>query len=344
MYIIPGLILLLILLFLSFFFSGAETALTSLSKYKIKKITAHQKPLQAIFEKWIQHPQDFLTTILVGNAITNILISSIATLIAIYLFSKILPREAIELLVWLGITCLILVFCEILPKIFSKNNPEKMSLIVIRPIGILNRIIYPIVSPFIWFVDLVLGVGTSVPVSKMNSMTAEEVRNIVLDSENKGILGKETSEMLNGVLKLAKIKVSDIMVPLEKMEAVNIDNPLSKVIDELLETGRSRIPVYSGNIDNIIGIVLLKDLISKDRKEIMEFSKEIVRPANFITIDEKVPKLLSEFQKGKTHCAIVIDYEMKTKGFISLEDVIEEIVGEMIDEYELSHTDTQANQ
>ena len=220
---------------------------------------------------------------------------------------------------------------------YGKSNPEKMSLLVIGPIGFLSKIIYPLVKPFIWFTGSVLGIKSTMPVSKINSITAEEVRSIVLDSGSRGILGKETTKMLDGMLKLSKIKVSDIMVPIEKVESVNIDNSSEKIIDDLLETGRSRVPVYTGNHNKIIGVVLLKDLVSTGQNETIEFSKSLIRPAHFITMDEKVSKLLSEFRKGTTHCAVVIDYKRNIKGFLTLEDVLEEIVGEIIDEYELAY-------
>lgn len=337
MLIFFSLILILFLLFLSFFFSGAEAALSSLSKYKIRKITALQKPLRKIFSKWLQYPQDFLTTILVGNAVSNILVSSIATFIAIQIFDKFLSREIIEFAAWLFITAFIITFCDIVPKMYGKSNPERMSLLVITPIGFINKIIYPLIKPFIWFAGGVLGIKSARPVSKINSITAEEVRNIVLDSGRRGILGKETTKMLEGMLKLSKIRVSEIMVPIDKVESVNIDNSSEKIMDDLLETGRSRVPVYSGSRNRIIGIVLLKDLVNTGQNESIEFSKSLIRPAHFVTADEKVSKLLSEFRKGTSHCAIVIDYKNDVKGFLTLEDVLEEIVGEIIDEYELAY-------
>ena len=268
----------------------------------------------------------------------NIFLSSLSTLLAIALFEKYISRELIEFLVWLSVTIFIITFCEIIPKIYAKSNPEKMSLLVIKPIGLLNRIIYPIARPFIWFSGSILGIKSTMPVSKINSITAEEIRKIILDSGSKGLLGKETAQMLDGMLKLSRIKVSDIMAPVEKIESVNIDEPPEKVIDALLETGRSRIPVYSGDKKNITGIVLLKDLVTAGNREKIEFTPDLVRPAHFVTMDEKISSLLLEFRKGTTHCAVVIDYNLNIKGFVTLEDVLEEIVGEIIDEYELAYS------
>jgi len=335
MLIIFGIILTILFFSLSAFFSGSETALTSLSKYKIKKIVTLRKSLQNIFSKWLQYPQDLLTTILVGNTVVNILTSALATVIAVKTFTF-LGREVVEFLTWIVITTMILIFGEIMPKIYSRSNPERTVLSVIRPLVSINRVISPFIKPIIWFVDKFTNTSVVIPASKMSFLSIEEIKNVIFESSAGGQIEKETTKMLEGALKLSRIEVSQIMQSSEKVACVNIEDNPEKIIDKLIETGRSRIPVYSEDRNKIIGIVLLKDLISSSKIEKLEFDSEIIRPVYSVPLNKKVDELLHEFQKGTTHCAVVVDSDGNMKGFVTLEDIIEEIVGEIVDEYELA--------
>ncbi len=332
MLIISGIILTILFFLLSAFFSGSETALTSLSKYKIKKIVILKKSLHTTFSKWLQYPQDLLTTILVGNTMVNISTSALVTVIAVKIFAS-SNREAVEFLTWIIVTFLILIFGEIIPKIYSRSNPERIVLSIIKPLVFINRFIYPVVRPIIWFVDKFTKSTATVPASKMSSLSVEEIRNVIIDSSHSGQIEQETTKMLEGALRLPKVEVSQIMQSSDKVDCVNIEEDIEKVIDKLLETGRSRVPVYSGDRNKIVGIVMLKDLVSSSK---IEFSPEIIRPVYYVCLDKKVNELLREFQRGTTHCAVVTDKDGNMKGFVTLEDIIEEIVGEIVDEYELA--------
>jgi CBS domain containing-hemolysin-like protein len=331
---------LLVLFFFSAFFSGSETALTSLSRYRLKKIATMEKSLKKVLSKWLAYPQQILVIILIGNTVVNIFISALATLTVLRIFSNIFRREILEFATWILVTFLILLFGEILPKIYSRSNPEQVTLKTAKPLGILSRILFPFIKPVMLLVDKFVPNMAFLPMGKITSLTIEEIRNIVLDSSSRGLLYKETGEMLEGVLKLGQMKVDDIMVPARKVDSVNIEQGSAEVINKLVEIGRSRIPVYKGDRTKIKGVVLLKDLLSKTNilssdYNIAEFPSDIVRPAYFIPPNKKVSELLYEFQRGVSNCAVVVDKSEKLKGFVTLEDILEEIVGEILDEYDV---------
>ncbi|OIO72806.1 MAG: hypothetical protein AUJ85_09250 [Elusimicrobia bacterium CG1_02_37_114] len=331
---------LVFLFFLSAFFSASETALTSVSRSKIKKIVRIKKSFGEILARWLQYPQFLLTTILVGNTVTNIFISTLATVIALAIFSPpLVKREILEPLVWILTTSALLIFGEILPKIYSKSNPERITLSVIDPLTLISKILSPLIFPLLWLVDRFVPKNDFVPVATvgiMSSLTTEEMRNIVLDSSEKGGLEKETGSMLDGVLKLDKMKVSEIMIPLDKIDSIDIDTPADRIMDRLLETGRSRIPVYKENRKKIAGVILMKDIITQGREGMNTFSENIVRPPYIISEKEKVIDLLHKMQDGTTHCAFISDARGNLKGFLTLEDILEKIVGEISDEYDLA--------
>ncbi|MEW6042132.1 MAG: hemolysin family protein [Elusimicrobiota bacterium] len=339
MLILVSTIFLLFFACVSFFMSMSETAITSLSKYRIRKIVAIQKSLSELFLKWLNYPQHFLTTILVGNTVANLMMGMLATYLSVTLFEKStlkFNRSSIEFSSWIFITVSMIIFCELSPKILARSNPERISITVIRLLGIVSKILSPVTQPIIWFVNIITGGTKYIPASRVSSLTIEDLRLAVVETLKRGGIESETTDMLEGALKLAKIKVGDVMVHSSKVDTVDITLDKEEIIDRLIETGRSRVPVYSGDKNKIIGIVLLKDLISTKKETLVQFNEDIIRPIITVTPEKKVSDLLHEFQKGAAHCAVVVDSKDNFKGFITLEDILEEIVGEMLDEYDLA--------
>ncbi|MBU2567909.1 MAG: hemolysin family protein [Elusimicrobia bacterium] len=324
--------LIVIFLFFSAFFSGSETALTSLSKHRIKKIIAIRKSFREVFYRWLYYPQDMLTTILVGNTLVNITISTMATVLAVSLFSS-HKRWVVETGAWIFITGIVLVFGEVMPKIFTRSRPERISIKVIRPLAVINKMFYPVMKPILFMLDIFTKSDFSTSVSRASLFSVDEIKGAVTDAGRRGLMEKDTTQMLEGALKLTKIKAREIMVPATKIETVDIDISPGNIIDKLLETGHSRVPVYSGDRNKITGIVLLKDLAGAG----VDFDMELIRPAYHVPPDKSVIELLSDFQKGSTHCAVVTDSKGMFTGFITLEDILEEVVGEVVDEYEHKH-------
>ncbi|MFH1368111.1 MAG: hemolysin family protein [Elusimicrobiota bacterium] len=328
-----GLIIICALLALSAFWSGSETALTTLSKYRVKKLIVTNKALSSSLGEWLKSPYYILTTILVGNTLNNLALSSIATIVMLAAF-KTVPQELIELITWLLLTSAILIFGEITPKVFSRSNPEKVTLFAMP---LLSRVI-KLTKPLSWPAAKIQKAFPKLnlfPVSKLAFLGLEEMRGLIAESDSAGALGKETSQMLDRVLNMGDLDVRKIMTMMDKVEAVDIDQEESKFLDKLVETGRSRVPVYHGTPNKMAGFVHTKDLLWVWKRSGGKFTSDFVHPPYFISPDKRVYDLMKEFQSGQTHMAFVKDTFGNLLGIITLEDILERIVGDILDEYDV---------
>ncbi|MHB9156133.1 MAG: CNNM domain-containing protein, partial [Endomicrobiales bacterium] len=203
-----GSVVLVFLFIFSAFWSGAETALTSLSKYRIKKLIALNKPLSATLGQWLKSPYYLLSTIIIGNTTNDLVLSYLATLIFLQIFSSLLPfasREVIEFINWLLVTFLLLVLGEVTPKVYARRNPEKVTLAVLpilsRVMGAANALLSPLIAPV---KKLFPGINL-VPVGRLSYVSLEEIKGLITEANTSGLLGTETSRMLEGVLKLGNL-------------------------------------------------------------------------------------------------------------------------------------------
>jgi putative hemolysin len=322
-----------ILFLVSIFWSASETALTSLSKYKIKKLIVVNKSFALPLKQWLSAPYYMLTIILVGNTLTSLAISALSTIAAGNIFSFV-PREIIEIATWLIGTFLLLLFAEITPKIFAKNNPEKVTLFSLPILSHIARIIYPMLwlfrKIFSFFPKLNI-----VPFNKKVYVSLEEIKGLISESSGLDALGSATSQMLEHAVNFSNLEVSKIMTPIAKVDAVNIACDEDKFIDRVVEAVHSRVPVYNSNINKIIGFAHTKDLLWAWRHNHGNFSGDLIHPPYFVPIDKKISDLLNDFKSGKTHMAFVKDAFGSVVGIVTLEDVLEEIVGNILDEYDL---------
>ena len=332
MLIIISVITLAGLFVVSAFWSVAETGLTSLSKYRIKKIIALNKSLSEELKSWLKSPYYILTTIIVSDTITSLAISFLAMITALRLFPS-TSREIVELSTWLTITVLALIFGEITPKIFGRFNPEKVTLVCLPVLSRMVRVIRPLVAPLLKLVQRLFPRYNLVPVSRLTFLSVEEIKGLITEANTTGLLGKETSQMLQRVLRLGELEVRQIMTPVEKVEAVNLDQDEERFLDMVVETGHSRVPVYHSTFKQMAGYVYTKDILLAWRKHHGSFSSGLIRPGYFVNHDRKVHDLLKDFQSGQTHMAFVTDAFHEITGIVTLEDVLEEIVGEVLDEY-----------
>jgi putative hemolysin len=338
MLIFAGLIVLAALFIMSAFWSCAETALTSLSKYRIKKLIALNKHLSSMLGQWLKAPYYLLTTILVGNTVNDLILSSLSTVIILNIFSpffNVIPRAFVEVMDWLTVSFMLLVFGEMAPKIFARRNPEKVTLLLLPALSRIMKISGAIIYPFTSSVKFLFPKLSLVPVGRLSYITLEEINGLIVEANHTGTFPKETSQMLERVLKLGELNVSQIMTPVKDVDAVNLYQSEDKFLDMIVETGRSRVPVYNSNLNKIAGFVHTKDLLRCWKKNPECFDREIIRPPYFVRPDKKVYELLKEFQAGKTHMAFVVDGVGNVAGLVTLEDVLEDIVGEILDEYDL---------
>ncbi len=319
--IIIEFVILLFLLFFSAFFSGSETALLSLNKIRIKKLAREGNKNAIIVEELINNPETLLATILVGNNIVNIAAASIATAIAIEFFGS----KGIGIATGV-LTFVILVFGEITPKSISAENAERISLLVAKPIKFFIKFF----SPLVYILTLITGPVTKRSGKRRVMITEDEIRLLVEMGEKEGVIEKEEKEMIKGVFEVGDMVAKEVMIPRVDMVCIEVNESIDEALKLIRETGFSRIPVYEGNRDNIVGILYAKDIIRHLNKKIK--IKDIMRPPFFIPETKSLRELLREMQKLKLHMAIVVDEYGGTAGLVTLEDIIEEIVGEIMDE------------
>lgn len=319
--------ILIILLFLSGFFSSSETALVAVNRIKIRSLaeegSARAKTLLKIFE----NESKMLSAILIGNNLVNTYAASIAATIA-YSFGG----AAVSVATFL-ITFLILVFGEITPKTLAAKNSEKLALFFAPIISFLMKIL----TPAIWFVNIfsnliirLLGASGS---GSGASMTESELRTIVDVSHEEGVIEKDEKEMINKVFDLGDAIARDVMVPRVYVVTADVNSSYEDLIRLFRQEKFTRIPIYEGNVDNIIGLVNMKDLLLYENLENFEIHK-ILRKPYFTVENKRVSELLIEMKQSTFNLAIVLDEYGELAGIVSLEDIVEEIVGEVQDEYD----------
>ncbi len=327
------LIYILFLFFLSFFFSGSEAALTSLSDYKIRKLYFSKKFLKQPLKIWILKPYRLLIAIVVSNTIVNLLLSSNFAKISLN-FPLAINRELKEAIIWLFTTFLIIVFCELTPKIISKNFPETFSKISLYPVYILQYFIFIILSPVLYFVEKYLDKEQLYHFIKIDELKK------ILAENSKYVFEKDISEILERAVRFDELRIKDIFVPKEKVMMVDISNKknFQEVVADLIETGKTRIPLYNGSHEKIIGYALIKDLFYLCSTSECNIT-DIVHPILEVNLKDKAKDVLRKFKETQIHIAKVIDDNRKFYGIVTLEDIIEELVGEILDEYDVRATD-----
>ena len=326
------LIVIIIGIILSAFFSSSETALTSVNVFKIRQMEKNGVEKAPLVKKLVDNIGSVLTTILIGNNIVNIVTTTVATIF----FTEVMgPKGAVISPIIL--TIVVLIFGEVTPKNIATANSEKLALAVARPIRFLDIILKPI--------NFVLGKITGaitksfVEEESSNLVTEEDLKTIVDVSEEQGVINNEESEMINNVFEFGNSYVADIMTARTNMEAISVESTPEELNDMLKETNHSRIPVYGKNIDNIVGILHMKDIVSNiaDGKDLV--LEELIRPAYYVYDNMHIFDLFTNMRGENVSLAIVIDEYGGTSGLVTIEDIVEELVGEIDDEYDKDNQD-----
>ncbi|PLX71018.1 MAG: HlyC/CorC family transporter [Denitrovibrio sp.] len=314
---------------LSGVFSGSETALTSLGELKVRHMIEEDKKARPL-RLWVEHPNKVLNTILIGNNIVNILGSVLATDVSAKIFgdSRIAAVTGV-------MTLLVLFFGEITPKTFAKHNAATLAPYVIRFLKIPYFFFYPFSFGINKLVKgMIIITGGKLDKNK-SRITEDELEFYISESEKEGIIENGKSRMLQNIFDISEIYVKEVMVPRTDMVAIDITDPVESYMEKIQSSEFSRIPVYEESIDKIIGILYVKDLLRfvNDGKTSFDLRK-VLRKPYFIPETKKIDSMLSEFQKSRTHMAVVIDEYGGVDGIVTLEDILEEIVGEIWDEYD----------
>jgi len=323
-------VIFVVLLFISALFSSSETAFTALNKARVRRLKDQKVKGAVLLERLIEDQQRLLSTLLLGNNLVNIFIASLATKLATDYFGNAGVGIATGL-----VTFLIIIFGEITPKNYAVRHAERVALLAAPLIAALSYVLYPVARVFVLLSNSLLRMLGQEVIKGQPFLTPEEIKAIVAIGEEEGVLEEEERKMIHSILEFGDTIVKEIMVPRTDIVALPEDTTLKEALEVARKEGYSRIPVYSGSIDNIVGILYVKDIIVFLERGKMDLKvKEIMREPFFVPETKRVDELLKEFQKNKTHMAIVLDEYGGTAGLVTLEDVLEEIVGEIFDEYD----------
>lgn len=323
----------IVLLCLSAFFSSAETALTTVNKMRIRTLAEAGDKRALTLTKVIENPGKMLSTILVGNNIVNLSASSLMTTLAMQVFGSRAVGAATGIL-----TLLILVFGEITPKTVSTLYAEKIALAYARIVYVLMVLL----TPVIFFVNqlsmAVLFLTRIDPNKKRDAITEDELRTIVQVSHEEGVIESEEKKMINNVFDFGDSVAKDVMVPRIDMVLVDVNASYEELMEIFRQEKFTRIPVYEDSTDNVIGIVNMKDLLLFDKNQ--EFCiRNLLRQPLYTYEYKKTAELMVEMRKTFNNIVIVLDEYGATAGLITLEDMLEEIVGEIRDEYDEDEED-----
>lgn len=331
-FILFQLALLIILLSFSAFFSASETAFTALGRTHLHRLVEERRRGSKQLAKLLSDPQRFLSTILLANNVVNILATALATSLAIQVFHNAGVGIATAIMIFF-----ILVFGEITPKTIAVQQAERLALLASRPICLLEKAIYPLARFLIWVSQLIIRVVGQAGLKSYPFMPEEEIKAMLKIGEEEGVIEQEERELIHSVFEFGDTLVREIMVPRPDIVALPADFSIQEAVDKALKEGFSRIPVYKSTLNNIVGIFYLKDgvteLARKTKKSKGKVA-EIVRQAVFVPETKKIDDLLRDLQRNKVHVSIVFDEHGETVGLVTIEDILEEIVGEIFDEYD----------
>lgn len=321
--------ILIVLLIASGLFSASETALMAISKADARHMVEQNLKGSKRVAKLVENPTKLLSAILVGNNLVNIGASSLATVVAMNIFGNSGAGIATGV-----ITLLVLIFGEITPKSLATNDPQKIAAFVSKPISLVVFVLGPIAKLLMFVTSgLTRLLGVKIDTDKP-FITEAELKTIVNVSHEEGVLEDDTREMLNNVFDFGESYTKDIMIPRTDMVAVNVDSTYEEILEIYKSDQFSRMPVYNETYDNIIGILYMKDLFLQSIDPSHFSLNYFIREAYFVHEFKLIDELFKEMRSKKVGMVIVLDEYGGTSGLVTMEDIVEEIVGDIDDEYD----------
>ncbi|HOE57204.1 MAG TPA: hemolysin family protein [Bacillota bacterium] len=332
---------------LNAFFAASEMAIVSVRQSRIKPLVDEGNKAAILVDRFLEEPSKLLATIQIGITFAGFLASAIGAQTLSGRLAALLISFNIRWLsssaVWIstlfvtGIIALFtLVIGELVPKRMALAQSDKIALKVAGPINFLSKITFPAVKFLAFSTNLVVKLVGGPVKDAGDQITEEEIRLMINVGEEKGIFQETETEMINSIFEFDDTVAKEVMTPRIDIVALNLEATREEILDVIIEENFSRIPVYEGSIDNIVGVLYIKDLFAmiKGNSEWEVSLKDIIRPAHFVPEYKKIDELFREMQKSKTHIAVVIDEYGGTAGIITIEDLLEEIVGNIFDEYD----------
>jgi len=323
---LPAIIILFVILtLLSCLFSVSETSIIGLSKIRLRHMLARGIKRAQNIQRLMSNMDKFIVAILVGNNFVNIAMSSIATGICVLVFGY---RWGI-IIASLGVAFFVLIVCEITPKILAIKHTERFALFVAPLMELFIKIFNPLIAVFSGISNCILKILRINPGKRSPLITKEELRLMIELGREEGFVRAEESKMLQRIFEFGDTKVEDVMVPKDKIIAVDINTNSEELLNIFVEDGHARLPVYKGTQENIVGVVYAHDLLYILRDRGLFLLQDLLHEAYYIPLGTPVYEILKKFQSDKVQIAIVVDKHNKTHGLVTLEDLTEEIVGEI---------------
>jgi putative hemolysin len=328
-------LILAVLLLLSAMMSGSETALTALGEWKLRQLREDGKDPLGLFGLLERNPTRFITTLLIGNNLVNIAATALVTQMSIQLSRQVGFSEAAAVGYATGImTVLVLIFGEITPKSIAVHHPVGFARLAIRPVYLLSVVLFPVGRAFAWFTTMVLRAFRLEP-SNDPLITENELRLMLRSAEESGVIEATEQEMIRGVIDLEETVVREVMTPRVDVVAISEEASLHDLLAATTEHGYSRLPVYRESIDDVRGIVYARDLLkflgNSDELATTRVA-DLMHPPQYVPETTSVLDLMRDMRLRKNHLAVVVDEFGGTAGLVTLEDIIEEITGEIYDE------------
>ena len=337
------LLLIFILVLFNAFFAASQIALMSADKNKLNAFAEQGNENAKLLLKLLQEPSRFLTTMQVGITLAGFLASASAAISIsthfVIIFKKWNVPFAFEItivIMTLLLSFITLVFGELFPKRVAMQKPEEFALFSIKPIIFMSKITFPFVKL------LTLSINALVRLFKMDSenlkkkVSEEEIRSLIEVGEENGVINRIEKNMLDGIFKFDDTVAKEIMTPRINVFAIDIDQNVEELIDKISEERYSRIPVFENDIDNIIGVLYMRDIFRNMRKKTLDSTsiRKLLRPAYFIPETKNIDTLFNELQRTKNHMALLIDEYGGFSGIVTIEDMVEEVMGNIFDEYD----------
>jgi putative hemolysin len=331
MKIIFELIFLVILLLIGALTAASETSIITSSIIKLRRLAADGSKTARMILKILEAPEKFFGTIVVANNIVNSFIASIVTAIII----SFIGENSKSILLATLISAFLIIIFEVAAKTLSAGSPVRISLSLVRMVKFLIVIFSPAVKALSVITNFIVNLMGAQTKGKLSLVVEDEIKALIRIGEEESPRYKDKYKMLSKVFEFSDTIVKNVMIPKDKMVLIDINADIEDILSKVLELGYSRIPVYKDKPDNIVGVINMKDLLNLSINRDLVILQDIIYPPIFVHDSKNVTELLKEFQKGHTHLAIVIDSYGKIQGLVTLEDLLEEIVGEIQDEYDI---------
>src|SRR3989441_7273289 len=315
--------------------ASAETSLTSISRVRLRQLVEQNVPQAIVIERLHRDPNAYLSTILIVNTVAIIVGSSTATLLALHSYQERVAEWAVSLI----LSLVVLIACEITPKTLALQRAERVALRLAPLVAGATIVMRPVVYVLTAVTRLILRILGGKAEVRGPFVTEEELKMLVTVGEEEGVIEEEEREMIHGIFEMGDMSVRELMVPRTDLVAIEVKEPIENAVDLVTKHGHTRIPVYEGDLDHIVGVLYAKDLLRAVVRGEHKTLRDIARKPYFTPESNKVQDVLRDLRKNRVHMAIVVDEYGGTAGAVTIEDILEEIVGPSQDEDDIGEED-----